>query len=94
MTAKKIESDYQKNFELIQGAIGTVAENLYKVATAKPHKTYGEAIKYLKRMDKLFNYGGMDDYLDLATRQTMSTVINLVIKQLYAEANSQEVSNV
>ena len=37
MTTKKIESDYQKNFELIQGAISTVAENLYKAATAKPH---------------------------------------------------------
>lgn len=94
MTAKKIESDYQKNFELIQGAIGTVAENLYKVATAKPHNTYGEAIKYLKRMDKLFNYGGMDDLLDLKTRQTMSSITDLVVKRLYTDANNQEVSNV
>lgn len=93
MTAKKIDSDYQKNFELIQGAISTVAENLYKAATAKPHNKYGEAVKHLKQMDK-FNYGGMNDLLDLKTRQTMSLVIDLVIKQLYTDANNQEVSNV
>lgn len=93
MTAKKIDSDYRKNFELIQGAISTVAENLYKAATAKPHNKYGEAVKYLKQMDK-FNYGGMNDLLDLKTRQTMSLVIDLVIKQLYTDANNQEVSNV
>lgn len=93
MTTKKIESDYQKNFELIQGAISTVAENLYKAATAKPHSKYGEAVKYLKQMDK-FNYGSMDDLLDLKTRQTMSSITDLVIKRLYTDANNQEVSNV
>lgn len=89
---KKIEADYQSNLELIQGAIGTVAENLYKSATTKPQQTYEEAVQYLKKMDR-FNYGGMDDSLDLKTRQTMSLIINLVIHQLYHDANSQKVGN-
>ena len=48
---KKIDTEFQKRLEEIEGFLGTVADELYTSAASAPRKTYGDAVKYLKQME-------------------------------------------
>lgn len=85
-----MKTDYQHNYELLQGVISTVSDNLYSSA-AKSGETYADAVKYLKQMDQQ-TYGTMNDSLDFQTRQFLSLVIGRVIQQIHHDANSQKVN--
>lgn len=88
---KKIDTDFQERLEEIKGVLGTVADELYRSAISLPRKTYGDAVKYLKQMDKLTYSNNITDDLELHSRQTLSVIVNMVIRELYQDANSQKV---
>lgn len=88
---KKIDTEFQKRLEEIEGVLGTVADELYTSAASAPRKTYGDAVKYLKQMDKLTYSNNITDDLELHSRQTLSIIVNMVIRELYQDANSQKV---
>lgn len=88
---KKIDTEFQKRLEEIEGVLGTVADELYTSAASAPRKTYGDAVKYLKQMDKLTYSNSITDDLELHSRQVLSFVLNMVIHEFYQDANSQEI---
>lgn len=87
---KKIDTEFQKRLEEIEGVLGKVADELYTSAASVPRKTYRDAVKYLKQMDKLTYSNSITDDLELHSRQVLSFVLNMVIHEFYQDANSQE----
>lgn len=90
---KKIDTEFQQRLSEVEDVLGTLANELYTSAASVPHKTYRDAIKYLKQMDKLTYSNSITDDLELHSRQVLSFVLNMVIHEFYQEANSQEMRN-
>lgn len=88
---KKIDTEFQQRLSEVESVLGTVADELYTSAASAPRKTYGDAVKYLKQMDKLTYSNNITDDLELHSRQTLSIIVNMVIRELYQDANSQKV---
>lgn len=88
---KKIDTEFQQRLSEVESVLGTVADELYTSAASAPRKTYGDAVKYLKQMDKLTYSNNITDDLELHSRQTLSIIVNMVIRELYQDANNQKV---
>lgn len=88
---KKIDTEFQQRLSEVESVLGTVADELYTSATSAPRKIYGDAVKYLKQMDKLTYSNNITDDLELHSRQTLSIIVNMVIRELYQDANSQQI---
>ncbi|EEJ41392.1 hypothetical protein [Limosilactobacillus vaginalis] len=88
---KKIDTEFQQRLSEVESVLGTVADELYTSAASAPRKTYRDAVKYLKQMDKLTYSNNITDDLELHSRQTLSIIVNMVIRELYQDANSQKV---